>query len=360
MRLLAGIFVLFFSQLHVSGNHTLTLKPKKWDVGTAGYYISMVNDDRNEKANAGQVLIEGKSQTAFFANSLPADLQALIDGSMTKDTSRFPVILSIQKLRLAETGTITKHKATLTFSYKFYSRINDKLYELFEVHGTPEMSITGSIPGIHETLIETSLKQSMESFTQWFTANRNIPPLMRKVKIMSEKGKGFDSYEKSDTILWCPNEYRLKWTDFQGTAPESPFSAQSNCMFIFSVRPELADETMTLHMQLSACFARTTSWVKPGIDSDSLLAHEQLHFDICELYIRKLRKQIMEMELDPMRYQDQFQPVFNQVWIDYQKAQNKYDEETEHGLIADQQQRWKNEVAAELIGLKEFAVSSCD
>jgi hypothetical protein len=222
------------------------------------------------------------------------------------------------------------------------------------------LTFAGNVPNVCETLIENSVRQSLENFNDWINSNRNIPPLMRKVKVVAEKSFGFSEFEKRDTILWCPNEYKLRWSDFQGKNQESDFSAQSNCMFIFSARPEMGRDTMFLYLQLSACFARKTSWVKTGITSDSLLAHEQLHFDICELYIRKLRKRLMEMDLDPMQYQKQIQPVFNEVWMEYQQSQALYDEQSQHGLISSEQNRWKNEVVLQLSTLSSYSVSSCD
>lgn len=360
MRVLFCGFLLFFCTLSATASYTLDLKAENWKINPTAFYISEVLDSRTGKSDAGQVLISGKSDKAVFAVSLENDILKMFNMAIQQDTTNFPILISFQKFSLSETGTLMKHRAVLDYKIKFYSRINGTLYELFEVSGKPEVTASGTVPKMHEQMIETVLKNSIESFNNWINTNRNIPPLMRDVKVLTEKSRSFSSYEKVDTILWCPNEYKLQWKDFLGTAPESDFSAQSMCMFLFSVRPEPLNGTMNLYIQLSACFARTTSWVKTGVTSDTLLGHEQLHFDICELYIRKLRKTLMEAKLDPIEYQKQIQPLFDAAWVGYQKAQAAYDEETQHGLIWEEQFRWQNEIAAELIALKQYAVSTCD
>ena len=45
---------------------------------------------------------------------------------------------------------------------------------------------------------------------------------------------------------------------------------------------------------VSAYFYPTRSWYKPEVCNDVTLMHEQLHFDITELYARKMSKQLAE------------------------------------------------------------------
>lgn len=347
----------YFSAL---SRQTLDLKPGQWHIRPGFYYISEVRDERTEKENAGHKLVNGKQEDLFFSKSLEEDLFSLISQNSETDTMQLPVFLSVITFKLEETGTEFKHKAILNYVIKFFVQRKSKSFELYELSGSPQITASGNVPGIQERLIQAALKQSMESFHEWIGKNRNQMPLMRYVKVIPEKSNGFQFYEKRDTILWCPNQYKLSWKDFLGTPPESDFSAQSNCMFIFVARPSSVTDTLNLYVQLAACFARTTSWVKTGITSDTLLGHEQLHFDICEWYLRKLRKKLIEYNFDPIGYSTQFQPLFNEVWQDYQKAQMLYDDETQHGLIADMQLRWENDVEAGLNEMKKYSMDSCE
>jgi hypothetical protein len=111
--------------------------------------------------------------------------------------------------------------------------------------------------------------------------------------------------------------------------------------------------TLELHINLLACFDKKKSWVRLGQEKDTLLAHEQLHFDICELSVRQLRRKIMDADLDPMEFDKQINKMFEESWYEYQLKQQQYDDETGHGIIAEKQQRWQGEIAKALNDLKE-------
>ncbi|MBK6987071.1 MAG: DUF922 domain-containing protein [Bacteroidetes bacterium] len=97
---------------------------------------------------------------------------------------------------------------------------------------------------------------------------------------------------------------------------------------------------MTLFVNFDACFIKGSSWVKEDKLQDSLLLHEQYHFNICEVYARRLKSRLMQLELKPMQVEKQIKAVFNEVWSAYVLAQNEYDEETQHGLITENQNEW--------------------
>ncbi len=340
--------------------HTINLKPTKWDISTKVFYLSNITDLRDDKSN-GQILASGKKETISFQNSISSDFLRMINSSMTFDSAGIPLDMAVSKFSFSETGNALKRKVILNYSYKIARVRNGKRYELFDVSGSPEINVTGSYAGLYEKLIENSLQQTLSSFTEWINKNTDNPTLLREVKLVTEQLKSFAENERADTILWCPNQYRLAWTDFKGTS-NSDFSAQSNCMFSFSARPEPKNGILNLNIGLYACFTRNNSWVKEGMKADSLLLHEQLHFDICELYARKLRKKLLETEpqLDPLEYSKQITPIFNDIWEAYQKVQNKYDDETEHGLIREMQIRWINDVKYELELLDEYALKECE
>jgi predicted secreted Zn-dependent protease len=83
--------------------------------------------------------------------------------------------------------------------------------------------------------------------------------------------------------------------------------------------------------------------------------HEQLHFDIAELSARKLRKKLSELKLTRERYAKQIQTAYDEVIEAGEAMQKAYDEETAHGLLRDEQERWAAEVKREMDALKSFA-----
>src|SRR5687768_6828529 len=92
------------------------------------------------------------------------------------------------------------------------------------------------------------------------------------------------SVDDRGTITW--NEfYRLQWHDFQGEPQENSIGDAGTVVQI-KAKPYLVKKQV--RYDVYALFNRKKSWARDY--SESLLAHEQLHFDIAELYARKIRK----------------------------------------------------------------------
>lgn len=75
-----------------------------------------------------------------------------------------------------------------------------------------------------------------------------------------------------------------------------------------------------------------------------ILSHEQLHFDIAELYARKFRKQLSETQFSTdikAEVKELYQKVLKELYI----YQNKYDRETNFSRDRKQQQYWNAMIA---------------
>ena len=343
-KLFSGLFILISVMAMGQNNYILDLKAENWNIKPGFYKFSEINDDRNNKSSAGKLHSGDKLVTVNFPHSLQSDLKKLIDESIIQDTSFVPISISVERFTLMETGSVKNHKITLDFSLKFYRILNQKQFKLYEAKGKPEMVLQGVFPKVPETLIRVSLENIFKNFNEWINQNNDLPSLANKVIVIYEN----DTDAKSrDTIFWN-NNYKLKWNDFKGSPGATNFMALSNCIFSYRALPKSDKGILELHIHLNACFDRNRSWVKPNQEKDTLLAHEQLHFDICELNIRHLRKRILDSDLDPIDFDKQINTLFNEVWNEYQEQQQRYDEETGHGIIADKQQMWQTDIHSQL------------
>lgn len=102
-----------------------------------------------------------------------------------------------------------------------------------------------------------------------------------------------------------------------------------------------------LRFKARAVFDRKRSWVKAGEPDSLLLAHEQLHFDITEIYARKLMHKLNSLQL---RKKDKLllKKWQNHYWQAQLKAQKQYDRDSMHGLRFEEQQAWRSLINAEL------------
>src|ERR1700743_1907283 len=93
---------------------------------------------------------------------------------------------------------------------------------------------------------------------------------------------------KSQLIKWYADK-PLTWADFKGPVNESiPHQAYTHCRFNYTSHWSKRDGKYTFNFKMGSGFDPEASWCRPGKQTEPLLKHEQLHFDIHELYARKM------------------------------------------------------------------------
>ncbi|MBT8393411.1 MAG: DUF922 domain-containing protein [Bacteroidia bacterium] len=158
--------------------------------------------------------------------------------------------------------------------------------------------------------------------------------------------------------MWNENE-RLSWYDFKGL-PNSKFEAAAltatGLTFDFSAR---ATKTKLLDFTavVEARFYPDKSWYLKKYANPVVLAHEQLHFDITELYARKLRKQIAETNFT-IKIQREISKLHFDINKQLKEMQNDYDRESDYSRILVTQQKWQDFVYDELNKLSKYKLTS--
>ncbi len=96
---------------------------------------------------------------------------------------------------------------------------------------------------------------------------------------------------------------------------------------------------------------RFYSWKNESL-SEYLLNHEQKHFDITRLYEQKLLEKLNEIEnpcdLDEEDLDEKINQIKEDIYYALEKAQSKYDLETEHSQLEEQQIRWNDLISEEI------------
>jgi hypothetical protein len=146
---------------------------------------------------------------------------------------------------------------------------------------------------------------------------------------------------------------KLTWDDFKGPAGNEFgewAAAATFCGFGF----EAASSGHNTEVKIFNQFQPSRSWVKHEHKCDAILAHEQCHFDICELFTRKLK---MKMEAQRLsgNVSQHLNSIYESVRNEYMAFQDQYESETNHGLIEDAQKQWQNIVADELMKTSGYA-----
>lgn len=153
---------------------------------------------------------------------------------------------------------------------------------------------------------------------------------------------------EADVLLW--NEfYKLQWYDFQGEPGEESIGDAGAVVQVrakpFLVRKEIKYDVVAL-------FNRKKSWARDV--SPELLAHEQLHFDIAELYARKIRKKVKELQGRGVRDLKTFNTAIHELLLESNEVDRQYDMETLHGALTKKQAAWVSKVREELKSLERY------
>jgi hypothetical protein len=152
-------------------------------------------------------------------------------------------------------------------------------------------------------------------------------------------------------ILWNKDSL-LTWDDFQGKAPATAATA---AMTYTTIGLNTFDYTTTSYnVSIKAMFVKNKSWVQIKKATDYLLKHEQLHFDIAELYARKLRKGLTEGKFTSSQLSNQVTAMFKDYNSKLEAYQAKYDKETNHSRITEKQEQWESAVPKELLKLEAY------
>lgn len=152
-------------------------------------------------------------------------------------------------------------------------------------------------------------------------------------------------------ILWNKDSL-LRWDDFQGKIPATVATA---AMTYTTIGLNTFDYTTTSYnVSIKAMFVKNKSWVQIKKTTDYLLKHEQLHFDIAELFARKLRKGLIEGKFTGSQLSNQVTAMFKNYNSKLEAYQAKYDKETNHSRITEKQEQWESTVPKELLKLDSY------
>jgi hypothetical protein len=155
--------------------------------------------------------------------------------------------------------------------------------------------------------------------------------------------------EKEELIPWAPDQ-KLTWSDYKGKADPSTGAAASTATYL-GIDYNFSPEGFTY--KISCSFSKNKSW---GLHrNDHILGHEQGHFDIAEIYARKLNQKMRTYKFDRNTYKTDLQKIYQDVLTEKEEMQNKYDEETNHSIIKDKQSDWLKKIQKMLDEYKSYA-----
>ncbi len=158
--------------------------------------------------------------------------------------------------------------------------------------------------------------------------------------------------QEADAIRWHP-EFRLAWSDFRATPPASTRIAATTASGIsYSYRANGTGGRYTLDFEVDTFFYPDKSWYHPESCDEVVLSHEQLHFDISELFARKFRKRLQDGVFTG-DVKTEVRSLFTDINRELSEFQERYDRETDYSRDREAQMQW-NAIIADLLASSDL------
>ncbi len=163
---------------------------------------------------------------------------------------------------------------------------------------------------------------------------------------------GQNSLEIDSLVLWQKTR-PLKWEDFKGDGkqPKDIHLIHKVAETTPIIKTAYIKNENGVKKEVLLCyFSKNESWT---ITRDmKTLEHEQIHFDILEVFTRRIRKQHQKLDSLGITDLDEYDLYTNRLIMESVEFNNKYDEEVL--LNYPKQQEWRKCIDKELEDLKEY------
>ncbi|HRG26115.1 MAG TPA: DUF922 domain-containing protein [Chitinophagaceae bacterium] len=152
-----------------------------------------------------------------------------------------------------------------------------------------------------------------------------------------------------DALTWSAGR-KLTWSDYKASPnPKSDAAATTSTSLSIDYHISGSQFSYTI----KSWFSRSRSWGRNK--TAYILSHEQGHFDIAEIYARKLHQRMSAYTFSKKTYQKELNRIYNEVADEKAAFQQQYDRETRHSIDEVKQAEWLKKISRLLDELKDYA-----
>lgn len=155
------------------------------------------------------------------------------------------------------------------------------------------------------------------------------------------------SANNTHLVKWDESR-KISWNHFIVKNGSDRFAAECHTFF----KASFYLENDSVFCQVVSYFNKDSSWRAPHIRKSDpyTINHEQKHFDITEIFARKIRKQLIEQPVN----EQQLESIYFENARECRKFQERYDRETRHSIDISKQLEWNQKIEQLLIDLDDF------
>jgi hypothetical protein len=159
----------------------------------------------------------------------------------------------------------------------------------------------------------------------------------------------FAQEEPEELLKWSETR-KLTWDDYKATPDSASEFAASTTTYL---EIEYTFMTDGFRFKIKSSFSKANSW---GFKKTNyILRHEQGHFDIAEIFARKLYQQMKQYKFNSKSCKEDTQKIYNTIVDEKAKMQDDYDRETNHSINKEKQKEWLKAIGKMLEDYKDFS-----
>jgi predicted secreted Zn-dependent protease len=156
--------------------------------------------------------------------------------------------------------------------------------------------------------------------------------------------------EETPTMIpWTMNK-RLVWEDFL-CEPKRGTDAVASTSTSLGIAYQLTDGE--LKYRITCNFNKEKSWGL--LKTDYILAHEQGHFDITEIFARKLNEALANYKFNKRTFKRDISQIYQSIVEQKESLQKMYDGETDHSRNRKMQYDWLEKIENLLTEAEPYA-----
>lgn len=153
-------------------------------------------------------------------------------------------------------------------------------------------------------------------------------------------------------IEWHPDR-KLTWKDFQGKPFKTSWAAATTASGIsYEYNGIERNGEYDLDFKVTTYFYPDKSWYHPKLCDAVVLNHEQLHFDISEIFARKFRERLHAKRFG-RNVKAEVSALYRQVLRELDDFQELYDKQTDYSRDRKRQLEWNAKIHKALAQTQE-------
>lgn len=161
---------------------------------------------------------------------------------------------------------------------------------------------------------------------------------------------------QKDTLFWDKG-IKLKKQDFkllliEDTNYYNSFDIllTSPISYYYNWNPKKENSIVDIY----CLFNRRNSWITDT--TKAKIEHEQIHFDIAEIYVREIRQKLAIKRNQRNTNYNKYVRIINRFVHKAHRMQNRYDEETNFGKSIDKHHKWRKKIDSLLASKEHYYV----